>query len=314
MVAPLAAFPLRPTACARNATDGTGQFGFLESEDDPEIFAALFNAAGDWLKAKGFTRVQGPFSFSMNDETGLLIDGFNRPPYVFMGHAPRYYGPRIEEQGFIKTKDVIVYDYDARVDPPPSMQRLYTKALKSDQLLIRALDKKELKRDLDIIISIFNDAWSENWGFVPFTREEITPPSFRPKHLCDSMISGMASLITSYTFACGANLAYGGRLGVLKEFLHDTGCFSPALARKIVDFDCPGDGVIHSEIEQEPNPDSRVSLVDDVNSFGLRRVQMNWQLSNGDLKTIRTLSIKSAKEMARLNRARVQLAPIHSRY
>ncbi len=135
MAAPWAAFPLRPTTCARNATrTAPASSVSSKSEDDPEIFAALFKAAGDWLKAKGFTRVQGPFSFSINDETGLLIDGFNRPPYVFMGHAPRYYGPRIEEQGFIKTKDVIVYDYDARVEPPPSMQRLYTKALKSDQL------------------------------------------------------------------------------------------------------------------------------------------------------------------------------------
>ena len=112
--------------------------------------------------------------------------------------------------------------------------------------------------------------------------------------------------------AAGALSAYGGRLRVLKQFIHDTGCFWPtltALARKIVDFDCPGDGVIRSQIEQEPNPDSRVSLTDDVDSFGLRRIQMNWQLSDGDLKTIRVLSIESAKEMARLNRARVQLAP-----
>jgi choline dehydrogenase-like flavoprotein len=103
-----------------------------------------------------------------------------------------------------------------------------------------------------------------------------------------------------------------GRLSSLKEFIHETGCFSPALmtlARQIVDFNCPGDGVIGSIIEQEPNPDSRVTLTDDVDSFGLRRVQMNWQLCDADLKTIRVLSLESAKEMARLNLARVQLAP-----
>jgi choline dehydrogenase-like flavoprotein len=103
-----------------------------------------------------------------------------------------------------------------------------------------------------------------------------------------------------------------GRLRVLKEFIHQTGCYWPALtklARQIVDFNCPGDGLIWSIIEQEPNPDSRVSLIDEVDSFGLRRVQLNWQLTDDDLKTIRVLSIESAKEMARLNRARVQLAP-----
>lgn len=154
--------------------DGVGQFGFLEAEDDPQVFAALFKASGDWLRAKGFTRVQGPFSFSINDETGVLVDGFNRPPNMMMGHARPYYGQRIEEQGFAKAKDVIVYDYDARVEPPRAMQLIYAKALKSDDIRIRPLDKKELKRDLRIIISIFNDAWSSNWGFVPFTPEEIT--------------------------------------------------------------------------------------------------------------------------------------------
>lgn len=103
-----------------------------------------------------------------------------------------------------------------------------------------------------------------------------------------------------------------GHLRVLKEFIHQTGCAWPeltALARRMVDFDCPGDGIITSVIEQEPNPDSRVSLTDDIDSFGLRRIQLNWQLCDRDLKTIRVLSIESAKEMARLNRARVQLAP-----
>ena len=107
--------------------------------------------------------------------------------------------------------------------------------------------------------------------------------------------------------------SYGGRLRVLKEFLRQTGCLSPPrvteLARRILDFDCPGDGVISSLIEQEPNPDSRVSLTNDVDSFGLRRIQMNWQLNDRDLKTLRGLAIEAAKEMARHDRARVQLAP-----
>ena len=109
--------------------------------------------------------------------------------------------------------------------------------------------------------------------------------------------------------APAAEAEYGGRLKVVKEFLRDTGCTWPELARKIHDFNCPGDGVIGSVIEQEPNPNSRVGLTDDVDSFGLRRIQLNWQLTEGDLKTIRMLSIECAKELARFNRARVQLAP-----
>jgi choline dehydrogenase-like flavoprotein len=105
---------------------------------------------------------------------------------------------------------------------------------------------------------------------------------------------------------------YHGRLGVLKDFLRETGCLSPAvrkLADQIVDFNCPGDGLIIGLIGQEPNPDSRVTLTDDVDTFGLRRFQLNWQLSERDFKTIRILAIESAKEMARLNVARVQLPP-----
>jgi choline dehydrogenase-like flavoprotein len=121
--------------------------------------------------------------------------------------------------------------------------------------------------------------------------------------------SGNGVLSFGVLSAAGAKRDYSGRLRILREFLRDTGCFWPALARKIHEFNCVGDGVIGTVIEQEPNPNSRVSLTDDVDSFGLRRIQMNWQLSDGDLKTIRALSIESAKEMARLNRARVQLAP-----
>ena len=157
---------------------------------------------------------------------------------------------------------------------------------------------------------------------VPMGRFLMTAPNFWPSDNSVPLVPTEALMrqhdigngVIDYIPRAPAAVAFsvGGRLKVLKQFIYDTGCFAPfvtALARKIVDFDCPGDGVIHSQIEQDPNPDSRVSLVDDVDSLGLRRIQMNWQLSNGDLKTIRVLSIETAKEMARLNRARVQLAP-----
>ena len=153
--------------------DATGQFGFLEAPDDPAVFAALFGAAEAWLRQRGLSRAQGPFSFSINDETGLLIAGFNRPPSMMMGHAPPYYGPRVEEQGFIKAKDVLAYEYHSASGLPPDMQTKFERALASPDITIRPFDKKHLERDLGLIISIFNDAWSDNWNFVPFTREEM---------------------------------------------------------------------------------------------------------------------------------------------
>ncbi len=153
--------------------DATGQFGFLEAPDDPAVFAELIDTAARWLKARGMTRVQGPFSFSINDETGLLIDGFDSSPNMMMGHAPRYYAARLEEQGFTKAKDVFAYYYNDKMGVPPRLRATFDRALRSPHLSIRPLDKKNLARDLDIIIRIFNDAWSENWGFVPFTGDEI---------------------------------------------------------------------------------------------------------------------------------------------
>ena len=154
--------------------DATGQFGFLEAPDDAAVFSELFAAAENWLRQRGIVRVQGPFSFSINDETGLLVDGFDTPPSMMMGHAPRYYGPRVEQAGFAKAKDVFAYHYDTSIGVPPHLRAAFDRALRSPDLSIRTLDKRHLARDLDIIIGIFNDAWSDNWGFVPFTKEEIT--------------------------------------------------------------------------------------------------------------------------------------------
>lgn len=154
--------------------DATGQFGFIEAPDDPQIFRVLTQAAENWLKERGMRRVQGPFSFSINDETGLLIEGFDRPPRMMMGHAKPYYASRIEALGYRKVKDVIAYDYDARPPLPRAMQAMVDKASVSGAMQIRPFNKKKLASDLNVVIDIFNDAWSDNWGFVPMTKEEIT--------------------------------------------------------------------------------------------------------------------------------------------
>ena len=154
--------------------DATGQFGFLDAVDDAEVFAALTRAAGDWLKDRGMVRMTGPMSFSINDETGLLIDGFDTPPRVMMGHARPWFSTHLEALDFAKVKDVLAYDYDGRTPLPRVMQVMLDKAYASGDLEVRPLSKKNLTRDLSIIIEIFNDAWSDNWGFVPMTSEEIT--------------------------------------------------------------------------------------------------------------------------------------------
>ena len=159
---------------AERFADGTGQFGFLEAEDDPAVFAALFEAASSWLAARGLSRMQGPFNFSINDEMGLLVEGFDTPPSMMMGHALPYYATRLEELGFAKAKDVIAYDFEDPGHIPRTLKAAYDRALANPDIAVRPLDKKRLMRELEIIVAIANDAWSENWGFVPWTQEEMT--------------------------------------------------------------------------------------------------------------------------------------------
>ncbi|WP_395662943.1 dATP pyrophosphohydrolase [Aestuariivirga sp.] len=159
---------------AERFADGTGQFGFLEAEDDPAVFAALFEAASSWLAARGLSRMQGPFNFSINDEMGLLVEGFDTPPSMMMGHALPYYATRLEELGFAKAKDVIAYDFEDPGHIPRTLKAAYDRALANPDIRVRPLDKKQLMSELEIIVAIANDAWSENWGFVPWTQEEMT--------------------------------------------------------------------------------------------------------------------------------------------
>ena len=153
---------------------GWGSSAFSRRRTIRRCSQALFEAAAAWLAARGLTRMQGPFNFSINDEMGLLIEGFDTPPSMMMGHALPYYAQRLEEQGFAKAKDVIAYDYEDTGEIPRTLKAAYDRALANPDVKVRPLDKKKLMRELEIIVSIANDAWSDNWGFVPWTQEEMT--------------------------------------------------------------------------------------------------------------------------------------------
>lgn len=153
--------------------DDCGQFGFLEAIDDTQVFTALFKAAEDWLRAKGIKRVRGPFSFSINDESGLLIDGFDTPPNSFMGHALPYYEKQVGAAGFKKCKDLHAYIRDMRLPLPAVLERIYKRGMASGNVIIRAMNKSDIQNEIKIVIDIFNDAWSNNWGYIPFTEAEL---------------------------------------------------------------------------------------------------------------------------------------------
>ncbi len=164
--------------------DATGFFGFLEAEDNAETFQALFDVAEGWLREKGMRRIRGPFTLSINDECGLLVEGFDSPPPIMLGHALPYYGLRVEEQGFLKEQDLLAYRVHPDISPPKHLEILTRRA--AGRVKVRAMRRDHFKEDLEIIRDIFEDAWSENWGFIPFTPAEFTELGKNLKNLVNA--------------------------------------------------------------------------------------------------------------------------------
>ena len=164
--------------------DATGFFGFLEAEDSAETFHALFAAAEEWLRQKGMRQVRGPFSLSINDECGLLVDGFDSPPPIMLGHALPYYGKRVEEQSYAKQQDLLAYRVDPNLAHQPHLELLSKRY--SHRIEVRKMRKGRFAEDLEIIRDLFTDAWSENWGFIPFTQAEFAELGKNLKFLVDS--------------------------------------------------------------------------------------------------------------------------------
>ena len=156
-----------------------GHFGLFEATDS-DVAHALFEAAKIWLKERGMTRMQGPWSLSSNEECGLLIDGFEYPPVVMMPHGLPAYQKYFESEGFEKAKDLYAYERDSSTHIPERMQRIVNMTAKNKRTHIREIDMKNFRAELDIIMDIFNEAWSDNWGYVQLTEHEL-------QHMADSL-------------------------------------------------------------------------------------------------------------------------------
>lgn len=177
----------RITAQADPRLGDLGQFGFIAAEDDAEIFRALFRTAEDWLRARGKTRVQGPFNLNINEESGLLVDGFDTPPMLLMPHDLPYVGPRVEAQGYAKAQDLFAYLHETQVPFPKAIERIL-KRPRPPEIVVRHLDMKRYHQELATVVDIFNDAWSENWGFIPIGPEELDHMAKSMKLLIDERL------------------------------------------------------------------------------------------------------------------------------
>ncbi|CAM3155653.1 N-acetyltransferase domain-containing protein [Sphingomonas antarctica] len=151
---------------------GAGQWGLMEAEDEG-VFTALLAKAEDWLRGEGTTRALGPISQSIWEEPGLLVQGFDHPPTVMMGHAKPEYQGWIERAGYTVVKTLYTYDLDIRVPFPKIVQRIIKSGEANPSIRIREVDKTKFQEEAAIILAILNDAWADNWGFVPLTQPEI---------------------------------------------------------------------------------------------------------------------------------------------
>ncbi|MEO7365436.1 MAG: N-acetyltransferase [Sphingomicrobium sp.] len=153
-------------------SEGTGQWGMFEALDG-DAAGALIATAEEWLRAQGMTRSLGPISLSIWDEPGLEIEGFDEPPTVMMGHHRPEYRGWIEAAGHSKAKDLLTYELDIRGWQDPLIDRLIAAGERNPRIVIRTVDKSRFADEARVILNLLNDAWSDNWGYVPLTEAEI---------------------------------------------------------------------------------------------------------------------------------------------
>ncbi len=152
--------------------DQTGFFGFLDTIDDADVAQKLLAAAEAWLKAKGMKKVRGPLSLNINEELGVLVDGFDTPPYFMMPHHRPYQGGLVEKAGYTKEKDFYAWKYLVG-ELNNRTRKAHAEIAALPELTSRPVSMKHVERDVEILVDIFNDAWSDNWGFVPATKNEV---------------------------------------------------------------------------------------------------------------------------------------------
>jgi len=178
---------------ARQDGNAVGHFGCLSAVDDPEVFAALLATAESFLKSRGIRRASGPYTLSINEETGLLVDGFETPPMLLMPHDLPYAAGRLEALGYRKEKDVYAYLLDMQAPLSPRARGMLERPLPGS-VRLRQLDFSDYANEIRRMVDIFNDAWSGNWGFVPLTETETDEMAQRMRVLLDKRLVLFAEL------------------------------------------------------------------------------------------------------------------------
>jgi hypothetical protein len=205
----------------------TGFFGFFESVDDREVARALLHSAESWLRERGMTHSRGPFSFSLNEEAGLQVDGFEEQAMIAMPQSFPHYGALVEDAGYTKAMDLLAYRWDIG-EPPERMREAIEKTRAVEGLEVRPVRMRRLKQEVDVLLDIYNDTWHQNWGYVPVTRREAAKLVSDLRLIADKRIVLIAELNGE-----PAGMVVG--LPNLYEAIHDfNGLIDPLKALKLL--------------------------------------------------------------------------------
>ena len=153
--------------------DDTGFFGFFDTIDDDAVGKALIDAAAAWLKRRGMKRMLGPFSLYVNEEVGVLIEGFETPPVIMMAHSRRHQGKVAEAAGLVKEKDLFAWRYGKTIGFPDRVMKAWQSVKDLPEVRLRSVDPKHMQREIRAIMDIYNDAWAGKWAMVPALPDEV---------------------------------------------------------------------------------------------------------------------------------------------
>ena len=156
----------------RRYNDAVGFFGYFDTLDDVEVAQALLHAAREWLRARGMKRMRGPLSFSINEELGTLVEGFEEPPMVLMGHNRPYQGGLVEACGLSKVKDLYAWRYRMEALPPRAL-KAWEEVKALPEVTLRIANRSQLDHEIHQVLEIQDDAWRDNWGHVSLTEAEL---------------------------------------------------------------------------------------------------------------------------------------------
>ncbi len=193
----------------------TGHFGFFETIENEDVATALLTTAQNWLKDRGMVAIAGPYNFSVNEECGLLVDGFDRSPAVMMPHGKPFYKSCIESHGFEKASDMFALWYPARYGFMPERRKKFVaKLIDKPHIEVRNFDFSKFTDELVTAVDVFNDAWVNNWGFVPLSDAEA-------RHMASDLRPIIEKHNTVMCTVDGEPAAFGLVLPNINEIIHD---------------------------------------------------------------------------------------------